>query len=487
MKMNYKVTKLFYTFALVATLLMHSCVVSEDIDYEEVEQEIFDEWMAINKPELLGNYQSNGGYYVDLVTAGDTSGRALNDTICWVEYNLTGYDLYGNVSITRNGVVAWQQGTFTTATHYVPYYRYSDPDPDTEYEPLLECSQLAFSNELTIGDESVLLYNGAEFTLYAPSSISGSSGTTGNAGYNGQYSLSTLPFVGKFKVTNVVYEPLQYEKELVDAFAIANGGLTINPEALDDDEEDDDFSFDDEYVAPEVDSAWTNSVDTISYLYINRSHKPNLGGASFTYTNPYTTEVPTSPYINGVAALDKKINAIVEKLFDEDYDEDGDYVGEDGSATVWYIGRFLDGFIFDSNIAEVKDLIYNTTGSSGSAITYDVDTDESSYISSWYYTIPYMKYGQWSSIITISTYAYGIDGINGSASTSSSSSSSSYYNYYNNYSSYYGSSYYNYNYYDSSYYYDTSSTTTTTTTSTEILPYTPLIFEIYIEAEDDDD
>ena len=30
----------------------------------------------------------------------------------------------------------------------------------------------------------------------------------------------------------------------------------------------------------------------------------------------------------------------------------------EGTAKIWYIGRFLDGFIFDTNIDEVKKIIY---------------------------------------------------------------------------------------------------------------------------------
>ena len=58
-----------------------------------------------------------------------------------------------------------------------------------------------------------------------------------------------------------------------------------------------------------------------------------------------------------------------------------------------------------------------------------------------------------------------------------------YYNYYNNY--YYGYNnyynYYNYNYYASPS--TDSETVTTTTISTEVLPYTPLVFTIFVEEE----
>ena len=59
-----------------------------------------------------------------------------------------------------------------------------------------------------------------------------------------------------------------------------------------------------------------------------------------------------------------------------------------------------------------------------------------------------------------------------------------YYNYYNSYYNYYSPyyNYYDYNYYNYNYNYDVGEDTTTTTTiSTEILPYTPLVFTLYVE------
>ncbi|OKZ01628.1 MAG: hypothetical protein BHV65_05455 [Alistipes sp. 58_9_plus] len=74
-----------------------------------------------------------------------------------------------------------------------------------------------------------------------------------------------------------------------------------------------------------------------------------------------------------------------------------------------------------------------------------------------------------------------------------------YYNYYNYYNSYYGNSYYNnyynnyyydyyYNNYYNSYYYNnylygnsTSTDETEVVTVTEIQPYTPLIWQVYVE------
>ena len=62
-----------------------------------------------------------------------------------------------------------------------------------------------------------------------------------------------------------------------------------------------------------------------------------------------------------------------------------------------------------------------------------------------------------------------------------------YYNYYNSYYNYYSPyyNYYDYSYYNYNYSYDTGDDTTTKTTiSTELLPYTPLVFTIFVEPKE---
>ncbi|MFI3264851.1 MAG: hypothetical protein SNG38_06620 [Rikenellaceae bacterium] len=505
--MKHRLTRFFWIFAIFATIFTVSCTVDNSIDTEEIENEIFAEWMAKYHPELLENYQEDGAYYIDLITEGDTSSRPISDTTCWVQYDLTGYDLNGNICVTRNDLVAWQQGSYTDYTHYTPYYRLSyvlDEDEDEDdYDFLLECTQLAFTKELTIGDRTdVLLYNGAEFTLFSPSSILSTEGVTGTGGYEGQYTLGTMPFICRIKVTNVIEDAQIYENELVNAFAISNGGLTVTSDSFnldyddddddDDDDEDEDEDEDEEDEEDEDDddpNSWTNATSNVPYLYINKNYTPSYaGGTSFNYVNPYTSVVPDSPYYNGIAELDRKINIALAKYFSDDYYTSGEKVDDDGSATIWYICRLLDGFIVDTNIDVVKELIYGSVDSSGSAISYSMDSDEENYISAWYYSIPEMTDGRWCAIVTSSVYAYGSSGVNGDSATTSttyySSAYSNYYSYYSGYSSYYSDSSYGYSDYSS--YYD-DSTTTTSSTSTEILPYSPLIFEMYVVALGDDD
>ena len=187
-------------------------------------------------------------------------------------------------------------------------------------------------------------------------------------------------------------------------------------------------------------------------------------------------------------------------------DLDADSVGMEGTAKIWYIGRFLDGFIFDTNIDEVKQIIYGEVRKTGSAHSYDVQNPD--LITAFYYIVPHLKYGQWATLVTTSTNAYGTTGKSGGSSTSTSSNgyTSSYYDYLNylNYSQmYYGNNGYyggyyndyygygglgNYGYYGGYYggyggNYDSGETTTTTKVYTDIPSFSPLIFQIYIEPD----
>ncbi|MBQ8307929.1 MAG: hypothetical protein IJX56_03900, partial [Alistipes sp.] len=88
-----------------------------------------------------------------------------------------------------------------------------------------------------------------------------------------------------------------------------------------------------------------------------------------------------APY-NDLTALDLKINEALLERFGEGTLE-GDSVTMKGAARIWYIGRFLDGFIFDTNIDEVKQLIYGEVASEGEAITITPEEDKDKYVDSW--------------------------------------------------------------------------------------------------------
>jgi hypothetical protein len=223
-------------------------------------------------------------------------------------------------------------------------------------------------------------------------------------------------------------------------------------------------------------------------------------------TAMYTTEseyIGGTVYTNGVSDVDSRINAALLERFGKGIDTDNileaDSVKKKTTAKVWYIGRFLDGYIFDTNIDEVKEIIYGEVTTPGEALSFNTtNNEENSYILAWEYAIPTLRLGQWAAILTVSTYGYGIAGTVGSHTSTTVGGNDAYYDYLNymNYmhymNNYYGYGYggmYNNGYYGygyNPYYYgyagsteDTS--TTVTTTSTEIPAYTPLLFQIFVE------
>ncbi len=560
--------KKLFTIA-VAALLMTACAKETANDYDYYEDLSLKAWISQHRPELKDNYQDydKRGYYLDILNAGDTEATPLNDTIRWVRFNLTGRDLQGNIILTRNAREAELAGSFTKYTHYVPYYMYCG---DAFYT-LNEGTWLAMRKEQKLGaeflaakgaelglsDEKYLLRIGSEVMLYMPSRVTGSVG--GDGGYEGQFALEEgKPFIATIEICDTVKNPLQREALDVDAFCKANGGLMIYTTKDDKGENKQTTEVEGvELVAipttmedtnhPHLnENRWVSACDTIAQLYVNHRFDPTTTPEEMIYDldfnqkvstvdNKYPTygQVKYGPYVAGmepyvsegsVSELNRKIAEALKERFhsDEPYagveelvKEGADSVGLSGKAKIWYIGRFLDGFIFDTNIDEVKEIIYGEVVSKGSALEYT--PEEGGLIEAFYYTIPTMRFGQWGALIATSTFGYGASGQNGATSSSSSGYSSSYYdylnylNYYNYYNSYYGyggmggfggyggyggyygnyyDSYYGGGYYDpyySGYYgnyynsYDTEEEVVTTTTSTEIPSYSPLIFEFYIE------
>lgn len=501
--------KIFRGLASLCALLavMVGCADPQDRSYEGLENLSLEAWMEKYHPDLVGNKQANGAYYVDIIEEGDLE-KPVNDTVYWVRLEFTGRDLTGNVCLTRDELTARQIGTFTRHTHYVPLYRFCG----IETSNLLDGMHLALRNTLTLDPDyaeerglptEINLSLGSEVVLYMPSTIVG--GLSGSGGYEGQefgdesYSLSSsYPMIARMKVLELVKNPLEAEGKQVDAFAEENG--TLKPiEKTEEGEEAtptvrgaEEPQYNDGY-------AWRTATDSLPQLYINHTYRPTTQREKLLkYGTPYRSSV--APY-NDLPALDLKINEALLERFGEGTLE-GDSVTMKGAAKIWYIGRFLDGFIFDTNIDEVKQLIYGEVTSEGEAITITPEEDKDKYVDSWYYAISQLRYGQWAAIVGTSTYNYGATGQDGETTTSTSSTNdTSYYdmlNYYNYMNSYYGNNYYggyygnyydyyNYGYYGNYYYdnnYSQQETVTTITISTEVQSYTPLLFQIYIEEEE---
>ena len=484
----------------LAAVALTSCIKEESISNEEREKVSLEAWIKLNKPELLNNYQEEGGYYVEILDGdknenlpiskdGNDFGSEplMKQDTCWVFTNMTGRDINGAVCMTRNGALADMCGTFSYSTHYVPYVTYCGENN----MGLLEGTYLAMRNELKIGDDIYKMRRGSKVRLYLPSTIAyGENGSQTEGGYEGQYSLdSSRPLILEVEVLSAIKNPSELELSMVKSYI---GWETPWVQAVKDEsekvDEDDDLKLKGLYYNHSYNPATDN-------VYNYRYMQPHLDGLNNPYVDNKKYSYGNMPFIN------QQINDILIERFGKGLESsergEKNLVTKNGRANVWYIVRFLDGFVVDTNIAEIRELIFGEQNPTCEVFSYSPSDDdgkgesERQAIGAWYYCIPQMHYGGYGQIVTTSGYAYGAAGMSGTTTTETSSNSAAsyynamnYYNYYNSYYNYYSPyyNYYDYSYYNYNYNYDTTEETTTTTTiSTEILPYTPLVFTIYVE------
>ena len=96
-------------------------------------------------------------------------------------------------------------------------------------------------------------------------------------------------------------------------------------------------------------------------------------------------------------------------------------VGKDSVVCLYYIGKFLDGFVFDTNIAD-SALKYNIYSTSSSSTKYDsisltVGSSDTTYIKGFYSAVEGLRYGDVAQVVFTSTYGYGSTGTSSSGST----------------------------------------------------------------------
>lgn len=527
MKGLYSITTLIITLLALA-----SCIKEPSLSYEEIEQRSLQTWIKLHRPELLENYQEEGGYYVEVLNEGILDSVPVTDKDVWVWYDFTSRALSGNILETRSADVATQLNTYNKHTHYVPAFRFSGKDSHT----LMEGTYLATFNKLKIGDSELEVRYGTELRLYLPSSVLSSDATTSDGGYEGEFAIDkTKPMIVDMKVWGHVGNPVAYEGERVATFANTNGGLCAEHSKEIEKEETDKETSQRRYITrteesedseeteeEEVDrrpleffdGRWHQPVDTMKHLLVNYSYSPAksfdfknaLGLDTLKYPNEtlYTAE---GVYANGqMSDIDRRINEALIKRFGKGIEGEEQILNADSlkkktTANVWYIGRFLDGFIFDSNIDEVNEILYGTVENEGEALSFTTKdaVDENEYILAWEYAIPTLRLGQWAAILTVSTYGYGVAGVVGSHTSTTVTDGTydyaNYYNYMNYMNNYYGGygyggyggygNMYNQGYYGyNPYYYGYTpqvTTTTVTTTSTEIPAFSPLLFQVFVE------
>ncbi len=506
------------TALLLAMLLMAvSCIKEPTITTEEIEQRSLKAWVEKYRPELLKNYQEEGGYYVEIIDEGCQDSLPISGKDVWLWYDFTGRDLRGNVYETRDASMAEQLGTYTKYTRYIPAYRFSGEESTT----MMEGTYLATFNKLMIDGKEFEPRYGTEMILYLPSSVVAATESS-DGGYEGEYTLdSSKPMIVRMKIWGHVGNPVAYEGEWVDTFAEQNGGLCTEHKTVVEDKDEstetkvlrrhttrgEEKSEEEEVDTRPLefyDGRWHLPIDTLEQLYVNYAYNPTKN-LNFNVLGQDTLKYPREDmYTKGEYAgnINQRVNEALVERFGEGIKYDDvlttDSLITKSTAKVWYVGRFLDGFIFDTNIDEVKEIIYGEVKTKGEALSFTTgDPDSNDYILSWNYSIPTLRVGQWAAILTVSTYAYGISGqVGAHTSTTVGGDDTAYYdylnymNYMNTMNNYYGYGYgnmYNYGYYGyDPYYYGygyTSSNTSQeiTTTSTEIPAYSPMLFQIFVE------
>ncbi len=350
---------------------------------DSLEQLALDSWMATNESYSAMTKHSQG-YYTSTVTSTRTETADevyTNSTLpIWIRYNILSTNLEYNVCNTRDEDTAVQQGTFNYYTRYAPAIRHvQDTDESINYLDLL------FKNSdlsLKVGDK---------VTVVAPSKLIFEA--NGSGGYAGQYYMaSNIPVISTIEITEILTDMDEAQTEIIDSFLKNNDfGTWSQP----------------------YDSATENVEDIYTEnLYYTSEYTPGTDALKF--DNLYkTTRVD-------YATINTEVDKILAGLFDNGKfntatDEDN-IIGTNRYVYVWYIARLADGFIVDTNIEEIRQLVfkdYSTTNTS--ALYYEADVDVDNYIYSWYHTIPILKQGSSTIMITDSNYAYGTNG--SSAST----------------------------------------------------------------------
>ena len=222
--------------------MLTSCAKEQTESYDKFENQALEAWMTQNRRELLKNYQPEGGYYVEILAAGNPDAKPVNDTACWVKFDFSGRDLSGNIVLTRRANEARQLGTFTKYTHYVPFYRYCG----TENTSLMEGTFLAMRNTRT----SIRTMPPARVSIPSscfarrlqgaalPSLAHRRQRRGGRRRLRGQFDLSAKrPLIVDMEICDTVKNPLEAEGSLVDAFCEANGGMVMFTKDGEDDSE----------------------------------------------------------------------------------------------------------------------------------------------------------------------------------------------------------------------------------------------------------
>ena len=379
MKFTKKITTTLLAVAIAAFAFV-SCIKENSVSNKEREKISLEAWIKLNKPELLNNYQEEGGYYVEILDGdknenlpvsadGNDYGSEplMEQDTCWIYCNMTGRDINGAICMTRSGELADMCGTFSYSTHYAPFVNYCGENN----MGLLEGTYLATRHELKIGDATYKMRRGSKIRLYLPSTIAyGESGSQTEGGYEGQYSLdASRPLILDVEILRAIKNPSELELDMLQSYIGWEGEWkkAEKPESEKTEEDGDDL--------------------TLKGLYYNHTYNPATDDAfAYRYMQPHLKGL-NNPYEGGtiyqkgaMPSINQKINDILLERFGKGLEaserNEKNLVTKGGRANVWYIVRFLDGFVVDTNIAEIRRFVFNEKDPVCEVFSYSPSDDE---------------------------------------------------------------------------------------------------------------
>jgi len=95
-------------------------------------------------------------------------------------------------------------------------------------------------------------------------------------------------------------------------------------------------------------------------------------------------------------------------------------IGKDSIVCLYYVGRFLDGFVFDTNMADTarRYHIYDADDSNKyDSISLTVGSRDTTYIKGFYTAVEGLRYGDVAQVVFPSIYGYGSTGTSESGAT----------------------------------------------------------------------
>ena len=91
-----------YLIIVAGIVLGFACVKEPTMSATEIEQRSLKAWIEKYHPELLENYQEEGGYYVEILDRGVQDSLPITGKDAWLWVDFTARDLQGNVCETRS-------------------------------------------------------------------------------------------------------------------------------------------------------------------------------------------------------------------------------------------------------------------------------------------------------------------------------------------------------------------------------------------------